>query len=200
MGRVGPVRPSLDTMARKGLWPTPVYKPGGGSAMDGGSNSRKAAKARGMWPTPKSSPSGPDYARANREGSGGDDLATAVARTTWPTPTAGDGKSAGSRNLEGSKAHPGVSLTDAVQTGNSSTPRRWPMPQARDWKSGATVQDYGNSRPLSEAVSGQLNPEFVEWLMGFEVGWTDLGPSETASSRKSPSTSADDCWTDDDLW
>ena len=33
-----------------------------------------------MWPTPKSSPSGPDYARSTRDGSGGDDLATAAAR------------------------------------------------------------------------------------------------------------------------
>ena len=32
------------------------------------------------WPTPKGSPSGPDYARANRSDSGGDDLATAAAR------------------------------------------------------------------------------------------------------------------------
>lgn len=33
-----------------------------------------------MWPTPKASPSGPDFARMNRQGSGGDDLATSVAR------------------------------------------------------------------------------------------------------------------------
>ena len=32
-----------------------------------------------MWPTPKGSPSGPDFARAGREKSGGDDLATVVA-------------------------------------------------------------------------------------------------------------------------
>jgi hypothetical protein len=37
-------------------------------------------EANRIWPTPKSSPSGPDFARANREGSGGDDLATSVAR------------------------------------------------------------------------------------------------------------------------
>ena len=41
-----------------------------------------------------------------------------------PTPTVGDGSSSGSRNLEGSKAHEGVSLTDAVKFGNSKTPRR----------------------------------------------------------------------------
>jgi hypothetical protein len=47
----------------------------------------------GLLPTPKSSPSGPDFARANREGSGGDDLATAVAK--WPTPRASEWKGVG---------------------------------------------------------------------------------------------------------
>lgn len=23
-------------------------------------------------------------------------------------------------------------------------------------------------------TSGQLNPDWVEWLMGFPIGWTDL--------------------------
>jgi hypothetical protein len=27
--------------------------------------------------------------------------------------------------------------------------------------------------------SGSLNPQWVEWLMGFPVGWTDLSNSET---------------------
>jgi hypothetical protein len=56
---------------------------------------------------------------------------------------------------------------------------RFPPPTSRDWKSGKTLKDYGNSRPLSEAVSGQLNPTWVEWLMGFPLGWTDLDVSET---------------------
>lgn len=35
-----------------------------------------------------------------------------------------------------------------------------------------------------EGVSGQLNPPWVEWLMGFPIGWTDLEPSEMQSSPK----------------
>jgi len=37
------------------------------------------------WPTPKSSPSGPDYARRNRESSGGDDLVTILGGSLNPT-------------------------------------------------------------------------------------------------------------------
>ena len=32
---------------------------------------------------------------------------------------------------------------------------------------------------LSTVAGGQLNPTWVEWLMGFPIGWTDLEPSET---------------------
>jgi len=219
-------------MARKGLWPTPVA-----GMADRGDRGDLNTAVKGypsaghtkVWPTPKSSPSAPDFARAGREGSGGDDLATAVARTMWPTPTAGDAESSGSRNLPGSKAHAGVSLTDAVKTGDSTTPRwptpttamtagytqdeekrkkhalkgrhqgnellrqvheeRWPTPQARDWKSGKTLTDYGNSRPLSEQVNGQLSPMWVEWLMGLPIGWTDCEDSATPSSPSAPSGS-----------
>ena len=38
---------------------------------------------------------------------------------------------------------------------------------------------------LSEAIPGSLNPEWVEWLMGFPVGWTAGGVSEMQLSRKS---------------
>jgi len=42
--------------------------------------------------------------------------------------------------------------------------------------------DGTNARPTPTLVGlagGQLNPEFVEWLMGFPIGWTDLDASET---------------------
>ena len=32
--------------------------------------------------------------------------------------------------------------------------------------------------------SGALNPPWVEWLMGFPIGWTDCEPAATPSSRK----------------
>jgi hypothetical protein len=31
---------------------------------------------------------------------------------------------------------------------------------------------------LSETLGGQLNPTWVEWLMGWPIGWTDLKPLE----------------------
>ena len=34
-------------------------------------------------------------------------------------------------------------------------------------------------RSMANGNGGQLNPEWVEWLMGFPIGWTDLNASET---------------------
>jgi len=34
------------------------------------------------------------------------------------------------------------------------------------------------------ASSRVLNPRFVEWLMGFPIGWTDLQPLATASYQQ----------------
>ena len=46
-----------------------------------------------------------------------------------------------------------------------------------------------HSVKLAQAVGGQLNPMWVEWLMGFPLGWTVLDASEMPSFRKSRSIS-----------
>lgn len=84
------VSDSERTAKKLGLWPTPSSRdekgPSGAGFLDrrnGGPDLPAAVieAERDLWPTPKASPSGPDYARAGRDGSGGDDLATAAART-----------------------------------------------------------------------------------------------------------------------
>jgi hypothetical protein len=66
----------------------------------------------------------------------------------------------------------------------------WPTPAARDgFPRGYTAPcsakrlAAGHSVQLPERMSmqerGPLNPTWVEWLMGFPLGWTDLEPSET---------------------
>lgn len=94
-----PSSPGPSTLGQSGngdqeggeLFPTPSANEYGssqnGCPRDGreqfagkGKPSLSTMARRGLWPTPKGSPSGPDFARADREGSGGDDLATAVAR------------------------------------------------------------------------------------------------------------------------
>ena len=80
--------------------------------------------------------------------------------------------------------------------------RLWPTPAAHEGRLGYQRRDTGKKgtqKSLTtkvidkeggrEKTTGQLNPTWVEWLMGYPIGWTDLNVSETASSHKSPTTS-----------
>jgi site-specific DNA-cytosine methylase len=60
------------------------------------------------------------------------------------------------------------------RVGNSNTPRRRPTPTANRL-------DYAI---LSREVGGSLNPTWVEWLMGYPLGWTDLEHLEMQSYRQ----------------
>jgi hypothetical protein len=63
----------------------------------------------------------------------------------------------------------------------------WPTPTAMKKTGGAALCKWGGSGARSklrqvvtpEELNGALNPEWVEWLMGFPIGWTDLQDSET---------------------
>ena len=43
---------------------------------------------------------------------------------------------------------------------------------------------------LAGGGTGNLNPEWTEWLMGFPTGWTELDASETRCARPSSSPSS----------
>ena len=66
----------------------------------------------------------------------------------------------------------------------------------QDCEGGARPVNAKGSEPqITQAAEaegledGRLNPTWVEWLMGFPLTWTDLEPSETQSSPKSPNLS-----------
>ena len=74
-------------------------------------------------------------------------------------------------------------LAEQVRAGKPTT-NMLPTPTARDWKDcGANINLYRHRRQDSQLGvvvmresedSGSLNPTWVEWLMGFPIGWTDL--------------------------
>lgn len=41
----------------------------------------------------------------------------------------------------------------------------------------------GNLQPDPNQIKGQLNPEFVEWMMGYPLGWTDITPPPLATDH-----------------
>jgi DNA-cytosine methyltransferase len=120
----------------------------------------------------------------------------------WPTPRA---QKTSSENPESWKAR--------QQAGQVSTPPlamaaiMWPTVTTQDAKNNAGPSQFGrNTKPLNveaalhhsrcHSPQGQtetgtashkvLNPQFVEWLMGWPIGWTEFAPVGTAWCRWLP--------------
>jgi len=69
-----------------------------------------------------------------------------------------------------------------VAKGRKGWNKTWPTPQAQDAKNVNQTKSAYQTLPktmLKREGSGRLNPPWVEWLMGWPIGWTDLKPLET---------------------
>ena len=113
----------------------------------------------------------------NATSQSGRSLAT-YART-WPTPTA---HNAIENNAPGEHRRNTPTLTAQVNAAMT-----WPTPRSCSAMA-ATLTDQGDRFPNLETVvalsdsmlvGGKLNPMWVEWLMGWPLGWTDLKPLVT---------------------
>ena len=133
-------------------WPTPNV-PNGGRRMTPEDIANKGATAKGKRQVGLENvarqwptPRTSDQYGPGQHGEGGPDLRTKA--DMWATPTSRDHKD-------------GASPSEKVAT-NSLLGRqapRTPMP---------------GQQSSNESLT--LNPRFVEWLMGFPIGWTDLQP------------------------
>lgn len=185
-------------------WPTPTTadswtdKLKSSQQKRGSMHSVGLSQAAQMWPTPaaherEAYPK--NYKRGNPN------LAKLVKKTprlnqifnepvTFHTPKAGDATGS-NRRADGTAA--GVQ----VQARMLDNPKLRATPTAGMYKHtgpGETKREYTDSTARSVAkhdpedwveAGGQLNPDWVEWLMGFPIGWTELSVSETQSCHKS---------------
>ena len=96
-------------------------------------------------------------------------------KNLWSTPTAFD-----AHNIKGERKKSSGGQIEPLQ----QQVRMWPTPTARDWKGGRkpeTLKKAGrtenNSLPdkvnAQIKTTGSLNPDWVEWLMGYGQGYTD---------------------------
>lgn len=150
--------------------------PGHGKTMQGGESLRTKA-AQGALPTLTATEYGSGVNGALRHGSddekarpgaGAPSLNTLARQGSLPTLVAGDAKNAGSRNLPGSNAHAGTTLTDLLCRQQAA-----PTLSARDGRSGKGRQENGHAPQLPEVAGGVLNPTWCEPYMGYPIGWTD---------------------------
>lgn len=119
-------------------------------------------------------------------------LTKGTASGLLPTPAATDFKSelmsvelVRERQAASSR---GVRLTEFLHRQNL------PTPNAGNSHWGGRLDEYGGStNPFrgTEIGRSRLNPSWVEELMGYPIGYTDLEPSEIRSSRKSRKSSGE---------
>lgn len=131
--------------------------------------------ASGSWATPQAHDAGKgNPQRVGRYGTkhGGRNLNDEVALYPTPSATSYGSNQGGAMGRTGPVRH---SLDSMARTG------MWPTPTSRDFRSGKASPETmaRNARPLSETIGGTLNPTWVEWLMGWPLGWTALEPLET---------------------
>lgn len=150
----------------------------------------------GLLPTITASEGG--YNKSSPNGKVRPTLTTMARHVSWPAPRANDAEKRGSiasdprnglpaavlwptarsssemsESIEGIQARGGYSsrLEEAVAM--------YPTPTVQDAaNNGPPSQHRRNSKPLNAVVNGALNPDWVEGLMGFPLGWTDRGKPE----------------------
>ena len=156
---------TLDAMKRR-MWPTP-------SAQEAGGSDEWLATLE----TKDGEPAKPGERQYNPETGKHTQMGLSRAVRMWPTPTQADGMGGpGNSGRQG-----GENLRTAVA---------FPTPSSNDHK-GSSKSGQRRGQLTDPAMGdipagGQLNPTWVEWLMGFPPGWTDLKDSETPSSPKQP--------------
>ena len=143
---------------------------------------RDQVKTQEQWPTPhgmskdgrSNDPSGNELGRAVNQSLF---LIFHVGNNANAATTSG----ATSTNATQENAH-------ALQLMNGKMATRIPTPSANDWKgSSKPGQRRGQLTDPAMGVitpGGSLNPTWVEWLMGWPLGWTDCAASATDRFRQ----------------
>ena len=137
----------------------------------------------------------------------------------WPTPRANDAEKRGAVSADPRNGLPGAvrmdrffpspKASDSKLTGPAGSKSQkhdakkgnlrgvvlnlFPTPTTRDFKSpdmNPNSKRFSQKTELNSVIGGQLNPMWVEWLMGFPLGWTSLDASETPSCPSSSTPSS----------
>ena len=155
--------PKAGMMQNGECWPRPRLEPG------------KVENAYGYWPTPTVN------GNNNRKGisaKAGDGLSTAVK---YATPQSRDFRTGESHRWEGKERSRNLNDQAAAMSGY----KIYLTPRASEYKGVGPLGSKSHKHMLDKGYlcadvqevgneTGQLNPDWVEWLMGWPRGWTSL--------------------------
>ena len=128
--------------------------------------------------------------RVSKDGKNSHSLNLADSVKMWPTPTTNGYGQEGQYNNLYNKMITGIITQEDFEAMTSyKIQQMWPTPDANMGERG-TQPNWTKTRPsghhaqytINQAVrdktkeweKGSLNPDWVEWLMGYDRGWTDL--------------------------
>ena len=133
---------------------------------------RTSAKESGLWPTPTENGNHNQKGMSKKSGNG---LSTAVKN--FPTPSASMMTMA---DMEQARYAGNDPKRPTYQEAKEifPTPGTFMIPSKRT-KADRYKKKHGGPN-LAESQGGSLNPAWVDWLMGYPVGWTDLKDSAIA--------------------
>lgn len=133
-----------------------------------------------LWPTPTVN------GNHNRKGlfkNSGDGLATAVMK--FPTPTTQDAKNNGAKSQMERNTLPLNAFVKKFPTPCASDADKWNRKTLEEREADNQQVRLGNALSTNGVrVGGNLNPMWIEWLMGWPLGWTDLKPLETGKFQQ----------------
>lgn len=135
-------------------------------------------EGKSLWPTPTRMDYAKERMRSTQQKAGSRrslDLPSAVR--LWPTPRANEYKDVLQSVPPSRQKDPGkCNLTQSVEM-----ELMFATPCARDYRTGQRkrYENPARANNINDQIGGQLNPMWVEWLMGFPQGWTDLNASGT---------------------
>lgn len=216
MGRVGPVRPSLESLARS-AWPSATAGDAKASGSKTGTPRATSTAshpgttltdaANGLWASPLArdwKDSGPTQGNRKSPNLGtqvhdhGKQLANQAAM--FPSPKASDGRSKGTGGTpdHGFDAMARAGLLDQGSHSTSGRKRAWPSPAAQTQEGGPRLEGGAAGRAMLKGTElepgtyrGVLNSRWVAQLMGYPPDWCDL-PAEAIErlSRRSETASS----------
>ncbi len=138
----------------------------------------------GSWRTPQSRDGDSRGAQRPAERRAQGHSVSLEDQVMFPTPTAQYGTGQNGQRGDGSSYKQAGKPSLHTMALHNLWPRTqacYPTPDANCWKGGSENQ-------RKSQLNGRLNPTWVEWLMGFPLGWTDLDVSATRWCPPLPSS------------
>src|SRR5210317_574246 len=152
-----------------------------------------------MWPTPqardyKDTGENTDYEKLAKKSK----LAGAVKSEMYPTPRSSIGMSMTMDSVVNAMDNNDRGYKGNLEERVAIEQKMWPTPNASDNRDRGNMSDPAIQRRLAKGKQvgltmavkdkpgkGTLNPEWVEWLMGYPPGWTDItDSSESPTSQE----------------